>query len=302
MAEVLIRAARPRAVVWPWWPVDRLLLTYLALTAGLKILGWNRLPQAAWLLAADFLAVALLGLAVRFPHSRAAHVFRHWYPLPYVIACYKEMSLIIPAVRGTGADAALAALEQALWGVQPTVWLERWLNPLAVEVLQTVYFGFVPMVLSVCVLLWRRRRFEDFRYYGFAVALGFVASYVGYLAVPVRGPRFFIARLYTREVHGWILHQPLSRLLDQIESYHFDCFPSGHTALMIVACWGARMVSRNWFRVMVLYTLGVVSATVYLRYHYTVDLLAGAVLAGLLLVATPHLYRRLGGRTVGGAG
>ncbi|MBI3472661.1 MAG: phosphatase PAP2 family protein, partial [Candidatus Solibacter usitatus] len=85
--------------------------------------------------------------------------------------------------------------------------------------------------------------------------------------------------------------------LDVIESAHYDCFPSGHTELIILAWFGSRRISALWFRSLFAYTLGVVFATVYLRYHYTVDVLAGAVLAVLLLVTAPDLYAALGGRS-----
>jgi membrane-associated phospholipid phosphatase len=40
--------------------------------------------------------------------------------------------------------------------------------------------------------------------------------------------------------------------------------------------------------------LCIIFATVYLRYHYTIDLLAGAAVAGLLVLIAPPLYRILG--------
>ena len=35
----------------------------------------------------------------------SAAFFSHWYPLLYVSICYREMSILIPAIRGTDADA-----------------------------------------------------------------------------------------------------------------------------------------------------------------------------------------------------
>ena len=82
-------------------------------------------------------------------------------------------------------------------------------------------------------------------------------------------------------------------MLDRLESAHYDCFPSGHTELTILAWWGSRMVSRRMFRVYFAYTPCIIFATVYLRYHYTVDLLAGAATAAFLILAAPVFYERL---------
>ena len=72
--------------------------------------------------------------------------------------------------------------------------------------------------------------------------------------------------------------------LDRLESAHYDCFPSGHTELTILAWWGSRMVSKRLFRVYFAYTPFIIFATVYLRYHYTVDVLAGIASAAVLIL------------------
>jgi membrane-associated phospholipid phosphatase len=76
-----------------------------------------------------------------------------------------------------------------------------------------------------------------------------------------------------------------------LESVAYDAFPSGHTELTILAWWSSRKLSKVWFGAYFAYTSGIIFATVYLRYHYTVDVFAGAVLAVLVIAATPFLYR-----------
>jgi membrane-associated phospholipid phosphatase len=81
-------------------------------------------------------------------------------------------------------------------------------------------------------------------------------------------------------------------LLDRLESVHYDCFPSGHTELTILAWWSTRPFGPRLFWLSFAYTLSIIFATVYLRYHYTVDLLAGVVVAAILLAATPAIYQK----------
>ncbi len=121
-------------------------------------------------------------------------------------------------------------------------------------------------------------------------------SYIGYLLVPARGPRFLLKHLEQIPLRGLWLFHAMQGTLDRLESAHYDCFPSGHTELTILACWGSRMVSNRLFQVYFAYTLSIIFATVYLRYHYTVDLLAGAIVALFLILASPSLYRNLQGR------
>ena len=84
--------------------------------------------------------------------------------------------------------------------------------------------------------------------------------------------------------------------LDRLESVHYDCFPSGHGELTIIAWSSSRQTSKRLSWVYFAYTLCIVFATVYLRYHYTVDLMAGALLAAVSIVAGPMMYRKLSGR------
>ena len=285
MAEVLNPGAR-------LWAVDKLTLTYLAFTGFLIVFFWNHLPGSAELLGMHLAGAALILLAAR-RKGRASWIFRHWYPLPYVAALYKEMAILIPSVRHSNADQWLANLDYWFWGMHPTVWLERIQSRPLTELLQLVYTLFVPVVLLIACLLWKRGRYADFRYYAFLIALGFLASYIGYLIVPARGPRFLLRDLQHMPLRGLWLFKGMQSTLDRLESAHYDCFPSGHTELTILAWWSSRQISSRLFWLYFSYTLGIIFATVYLRYHYTIDLLAGALLALVLVIVAPAIYQKL---------
>ena len=197
-------------------------------------------------------------------------------------------------MRRGSADQWLANLDYSLWGVHPTVWLERSQSPAFTEFLQWVYTLFVPMVLLPAFLFWKRRSYPEFQYFAFLIALGYLVSYVGYLIVPARGPRFLLAPLQHVPLRGLWLFQGMQTALDKLESAHYDCFPSGHTELTILAWWSTRQFGNRWlFWLSFAYTLSIIFATVYLRYHYSVDVLAGALVAVFLIWAAPFIYRKL---------
>lgn len=296
-ADGLAKVLSPPALRCPrgLWAVDKVILAYLAVIGVLIAAYWNRLPEAGPLLALHAVSAAVI-LLISKASGRGALVFRHWYPLPLVSVCYREMALLIPVVRSWRADQWLADWDVSIWHANPTVWLERIQTPGLTEFLQIVYTLFVPAVLLVPSLLWIRRRYSEFRYCAFLIALGFLASYVGYLFVPARGPRFLLDSLQHAPLQGaWLFHW-MRNTLDQIESAHYDCFPSGHCELTILAWWLSRNISKRLFWAYSVYTACIIFATVYLRYHYTVDLLAGAIFATVLIIAAPMMYRRLSGR------
>jgi membrane-associated phospholipid phosphatase len=272
--------------------VDKVILAYFTLMCALIFAWWGQVPEAPFFFTLHVLGTAVMVYEIKRP-NRASWGFRNWYPLLYVASCYKEMAALIPPIRHTDSDRWLANLDFRLWHANPTVWLERLYSPALTEYLQVVYTLFIPGVLLIAFLLWKQRKYREFQYYAFLIALGFLASYIGYLLVPARGPRFLLKSLQHIPLQGMWGFQGMQRALDRLESAHYDCFPSGHTELTVLAWWGSRMVSKRLFQVYFAYTPSIIFATVYLRYHYTVDVMAGAILAVILIVASPHLYRIL---------
>lgn len=278
-----------------FWAVDKIILTYFAAAVLFLAIFWNQIPEAAELVVFHVVGAGLIVMATRNP-SRASWYFRHWYPLPFVAACYREMAVLIPAMWNSSADGHLADLDFAIWHANPTVWLERIQTPGLTEFLQIVYTLFLPVALLIPFILWGERRYKDFRYCAFLLSVGFLASYAGYMIVPARGPRFFLHDLQHLPLQGMWMFKAMQGGLDRLESAHYDCFPSGHTELTMLAWWSSRQISKTLFWIYSAYTLCIIFATVYLRYHYTVDLVAGAALATALLLITPALYRKLSGK------
>jgi membrane-associated phospholipid phosphatase len=83
--------------------------------------------------------------------------------------------------------------------------------------------------------------------------------------------------------------------LDSLEGVQYDCFPSGHVAVMIICSYAARKLSSPVFVSFCIFAALIAFSTIYLRYHYMIDVLAGALLAILLVLLGPRIYRMLGG-------
>jgi membrane-associated phospholipid phosphatase len=284
-----------------FWPVDKLILGYFFVT-GLVVLGWwNTLPQAFGLLVWHILGSALIVYEVKRP-NRTSWLFHNWYTLPYLSYFYREVALLIPAMRSSDisrqlSDRWLADLDFRIWHVNPSIWLERITWPALVEWEQLLYTMFLPAVILVAALLWRKGRFVEFQYYAFLISMGYIVTYVGYIFVPARGPRYLLNSMQHIPLQGLWLFRSMQDGLNRLESYHYDCFPSGHTELTLLACWSSRTVSKRWFLIYLAYTPFLIFATVYLRYHYTVDLAAGALAAFVLAAAGPALFKKLSGGT-----
>ena len=236
------------------------------------------------------------------PSRRIAQLIRGWYPVALIPITYTELRYLIPLVHPRDYDLELAAIDYRLFGVQPTVWLERFTWPLLTEVLQVIYatYYFLPIVLGA--VLWRNGWFDRYHFWVFVVTFGFYLSYLGYIAVPATGPRFLplIKEAQTFPLRGVWLFGAIRTTLDEAEGITRDCFPSGHTEITLLVLYYARKFHRRTFWWLLPIGSALIFSTVYLRYHYVVDILAGVLAALAVILTASPIYRAFGGELPGG--
>lgn len=297
---------------------DKVVVAYLALIALLILIFSHRIEFWGWLCVGHAVIITLVVLLAKLdrpvsqsprrpvspssrspvspsPPLRVSSVIHDWYPVALIGLTYKELTYLIPRIHPRDFDAVLASIDHRIFGVHPTVWLEQFTWPALTEVLQLTYstYYFLPIVLGV--VLWKTNSLEKFHFFVFIVVLGFYVSYLGYIAVPAIGPRFLpsIAEAQTTPLTGLLFFQPVRRMLDSAEGITRDCFPSGHTELTLLVLYYARKFHRRTFWWLLPFGVGIVLSTVYLRYHYVVDVAAGALVAFAIIATTRPLLNRV---------
>jgi membrane-associated phospholipid phosphatase len=206
-----------------------------------------------------------------------------------------ELSYLIPRIHQRDFDVELAAIDYKLFGVHPTVWLERFTWPALTELLQWSYptYYFLPIVLGA--VLWKKGWYDRFYFWVFVIAFAFYLSYLGYFLVPAIGPRFLseIVNAQTMPLTGVWMFDEIREALNRAEGITRDCFPSGHTAMSLVVLHFAYRFHRRTFWYLLPIGVAIIVSTVYLRYHYVIDIVAGALLALLVVIVSRYVYRAL---------
>ena len=273
---------------------DVLTCGYLALIGLLATVFAERIPQWWWYpLTHATIILAFAMFLFKLPPTPTGWVLflRWWYPALLIPPIFTELARLVHPINPVDIDPQLIAIDYALFGVHPTVWLEHWTVLWLTEYMQLAYvtFYFLPFVL--CAPLYRQGQLLAFRISLCALLLGYYVSYVLYFLTPARGPRFYLESYQTMPLTGLWLTAPVQAILDGLEGVQRDAFPSGHTAIaVIVLVMAARYQARLFYPLVVVCTSLVVS-TVYLRYHYVIDVIAGVLLAGFCLGVTFWLYR-----------
>jgi membrane-associated phospholipid phosphatase len=217
---------------------------------------------------------------------------RDWYPAVLLLPLFIELSYLIHAIHPTDFDSALAALDRRTFGANPVSWVQQFARPWVTEVLQLAYASFYLFPLGLMFVLYASGRSREFQESQFGMLLCFFLSYFGYLLVPALGPRFIAEDVATAPQGLWLsrLLQDSLNFLERAGSMR-DAFPSGHTAVAImVQRYAFRWFGWRAFRLVPL-TAALLVSTVYLGYHYVVDVFAGALLAFLSLAATALIRR-----------
>ncbi|HEX8695030.1 MAG TPA: phosphatase PAP2 family protein [Longimicrobium sp.] len=178
------------------------------------------------------------------------------------------------------ADPWLATADEALlFGDSPSLWLDplgatRW-----VEFLSIFYASFIPyLYVSIFLGLVGRPAGEREEFItGFAIL--YALSFLGYLFLPARGPIVQLADQFATPLSGGFFHGVVTRSVEALGGPH-GAFPSLHLGASFFAMY-FDFRHRNTLRGLIYVPLVVLiaAATLVLRYHYVVDLVAGVFLA-----------------------
>jgi membrane-associated phospholipid phosphatase len=242
--------------------------------------------------AVGFLLALGLALWLR-PRSPLVLGVREVLPFLTCILIYTNLHDTIGFVNPHDVHHYLIGLDAVLFGVQPSVWAERFVTRGRTELMSFFYVNFFWIAPSTALVLLALRRLRAFRAVMMAVIVCFYLGYFLYALFPAAPPRLVLVYEYSTSLEGY------PRLFSSLEARAFEllpvdsraAFPSLHTAVSLVALVTAWRHVRPFFWVLLPFVLGLWVSTIYLRHHYFVDLLAGWLLAPAALWAAPRLDR-----------
>lgn len=252
--------------------------------AGFLILTSVRLISVHGLF--DHTALSFVAL---FAVSAAVYQWSPWHPrLVYcaviVQALFYLIRRAVDALRVPLIDARLEQADFALFGFNPNLTLEPFSPAPLMDMLSLCYLlAFLPYI-AVAFYSYYRGELETLQRFCAGLFTVYTLGFLGYTLWPAVGPYASMADRFAGPLSGsWLTtahHAFVVRGTNGI-----DAFPSLHCALTGFVLAFDRRHSPFRFRLMLLPVALLWIATVFLRYHFVVDIAAGFALAAAGLAA-----------------
>lgn len=285
---------------------------YMILVAGLILLfhGTN-VVHWPWLLLGHAGTVTLVHLLIqahaRRPSHQVLNFLRHFYPVLLYTAFYRETGELNQMTFTGYLDPFFVVLEERIFGTQPSLaFMQRWPVLAVSEMFYASYFSYYVMIVGVGLALFLRDRRHFFHYVS-VVSFVFYVCYLIYIFTPVMGPRIF-----ERVIDGYELPErfrpsgsleiPVAlqagiffRLMAWIYGTFESpgaAFPSSHVAVALTTVYFSFRYLRPIRFLHLIVAVSLCLSTIYCRYHFAVDVAAGAMTALLLVPLGNWLYFR----------
>jgi hypothetical protein len=242
-----------------------------------------------------------------------------------VFLSYFQLRSILPAVSPHSLDAEILAFDLRVFGFEPSVSWDQYVNPHTTEWFAFFYFGYFFLLIAhvIPIMLVAKSRFR-IAHFAVGIFILFCAGHLLYMVVPGWGPYHHLAGQFEHPLEGGLFWRLVKATVEAGGSQK-DIFPSLHTATPTYFAIYSFIHRRAFpFRFtwpfMAFVATQIIGATMFLRWHYLIDIFAGLTLAttaallshrivtwdtarrarkGLLPIFIPLDWRGISGRRAG---
>lgn len=194
---------------------------------------------------------------------------------------YFVLESAVPKLDAALEDAFLQGIDAWLAGKTLAIQFEQWTHPVLTEIFSVCYFWYLPYLFSSQArYLWESRELAKAFYTGLFTV--YAVGYFGYSTMPGLGPYLAMGDQFTRPLEGWWMTD-LTALIVRAASNRVDLFPSLHVAnSLFILLFDFHYQPRRFWRCLAP-CIGLFISTLYLRYHYLIDVIAGIALSLIAL-------------------
>jgi membrane-associated phospholipid phosphatase len=231
-------------------------------------------------------------------YGKPLNFVRHFYPIMLYVPIYNETGHLNQMFARGMQDAVFIRWDELLFGGQPSLaFMEIFPYWPISELFYLSYFSYYIMITGCGVALFLQSR-QHFAHYISLVSFVFYVCFLIYIFLPVVGPRILYRDIVPYELPAAVIPAVAPPLPAAVQAgpfykimaviYHYfetpgAAFPSSHVAVALTTVYFSFKYLRpiRWIHTLVAGLLCL--STVYCRYHYAVDVPAGALTTAILV-------------------
>ncbi|NQT62539.1 MAG: phosphatase PAP2 family protein [Candidatus Marinimicrobia bacterium] len=223
--------------------------------------------------------------------NKVFQFIRDFVPFLFVLVIYFNLQDTIFILNPSDIHHTLVNMDGELFGFQPTVWAEQYYHPRLTDLFSLSYLNYYIMTPILLGLLYLKKQTENFRVVLLTMMISYFIGFISYIIFPASSPYLVIPELYEVDIwkdtsfFSWLTYT----IVDMSPHRVRDAFPSMHNAIALLTIIMAWRYHRVYFWIQLPLAVALPFATVYLRYHYVVDIIGALPVIALALYLTPRL-------------
>jgi membrane-associated phospholipid phosphatase len=243
------------------------------------------LRARTWIVNACIVLVYAVVLSLERKQPREWHsIARDWIPMPLMLLAYKEMGWFAPSSHDFHLEQQWIIVDRLVlrdWGLQRGIESLGWLIPALLELCYLLVYAVPAFTIGIVYAERRREQVDNLLT---IYLLGLFLAYAQFPFWPSEPPR----TVFPNEDLPNVVTVLRRASLAVVGGYgiHTSVFPSAHVSGAFAAAFAIRHVlaDKPWiWRGLFIYAILIAVATVYGRYHYVVDGLAGFAMGVIAL-------------------
>ena len=211
---------------------------------------------------------------------------RYWLPIFLFTFIYRETYPLIHIIYSGWFDPIFSKWDITIFGVNLGLWIEQFDHPLLNELFRLGYVSYYAIIVVGSGIHYFRGDQGDYEKMLSQVTLAFCISYLMFLLLPTQGPRFYNAPLFSTEMNGLFISHIQKKIIE-VAAFPGGAFPSSHIAVVILIWFSFYKKHPITFFVLSVLSILLILGTIWGRYHYAIDAIAGILLAMAIYYSTP---------------
>ncbi len=265
-------------------------IIYFVITGFLILFFYDKTENPVLRLGFRFAAISVLFALSVADKKRDGILFyiRLLFPVILLSYTYGDTAALNRIFFTEPFDTFLIKADKAIFGFEPALTFSQTFNEnLIGEIMNAGYFSYYFMLLAVTLsyIFLKKHKAEKSV---FIILTSFYVYYVIFISFPAVGPQFFYKPPQSTPLHTGFF----SSLVEWVQKnweHPTGAFPSSHVGMAIIYLIMTYKDFKKLFFILLPLTIIILFATVYIKAHYAVDVIAGIISAPVIYLFAKNI-------------